>query len=489
MERPAPSSSTALAREAIGLREVLFQSITHMAPAAAVAFSIIVGANFAGGALPLSVVIALVACLCVAWCIGELARHLPSAGGMYTYVARGLHPSVGFLVAWGYALVEPLVAPLLFLIFGIVMAGTLNAEFGWSADLWWVWVIVAAAIVLALGYFGIRISARTGTILGLFEIAVFGLVSLWLIAKAKDNTLAVFGTKFANVKGFTGFSGVVAGSVYSILAFIGFEAAAPLAEEARDPKRTIRQAVIYSCIGIGLFYVFTTYAATVYFGPEKMGGFAAFGGGNPWDGLARAVWGAGWVLVFLAIVNSAIANANAGANATTRTWYAMARIRLLPPALAAVHPKYKSPHIAVLLQFVVSIVAGLALGFAFDPLPAFGFIATIAVAVVVLIYMLVNLACIVFYRRERPQEFSVFKHFVVPVVGIVVFIPAWLTAVGIPAFSFISRLSYPLSWAGIVVAAWYVLGVIYLLYLQARAPERVRDTARVFEEADASLAP
>src|SRR5687767_14355515 len=46
--------SRGLAREAIGLREVLFQSITHMAPAAAVAFSIIVGANFAAGALPLS---------------------------------------------------------------------------------------------------------------------------------------------------------------------------------------------------------------------------------------------------------------------------------------------------------------------------------------------------------------------------------------------------------------------------------------------------
>ena len=45
-----------LAREAIGLREVLFQSITHMAPGAAVAFSIIVGANFAAGALSLSVI-------------------------------------------------------------------------------------------------------------------------------------------------------------------------------------------------------------------------------------------------------------------------------------------------------------------------------------------------------------------------------------------------------------------------------------------------
>ena len=81
-----------LAREAIGLREVLFQDITHMVPAAAVAFSIIVGANFAAGALPLSVLFALVGCLLVAVSIGQLARRLPSAGGFYTYAARGLHP-------------------------------------------------------------------------------------------------------------------------------------------------------------------------------------------------------------------------------------------------------------------------------------------------------------------------------------------------------------------------------------------------------------
>ena len=94
MAQNGPSPS--LAREAIGLREVLFQSITHMAPAAAVAFSIIVGANFAAGALPLSVILALVGCLLVAVSIGQLARRLPSAGGFATYAARGLHPAVGF---------------------------------------------------------------------------------------------------------------------------------------------------------------------------------------------------------------------------------------------------------------------------------------------------------------------------------------------------------------------------------------------------------
>ncbi|HEX9312471.1 MAG TPA: APC family permease [Actinomycetota bacterium] len=477
--------STGLAREAIGLPEVLFQSITHMAPAAAVAFSIIAGAPYAGGALPLAVIIALVACLCVAISIGELAKHIPSAGGMYAYTARALHPSVGFLVAWGYAFVEPLVAPLLYLILGIVVAGTLDSEFNCAichADQWWIWAVAAALVVFVLGYFGIQLSTRAGTVLGAFEIVVFFLLSLWLIGKADHNTLAVFGTGKATVKGFTGLKGVFAGSIYAILAFIGFEAAAPLAEETRDPRRNIRKAVIYSCVGIGLFYVLTTYAATVYFGPARMGKFNLFNGGDPWEGLGHIVWGAAWVFVFLAIVNSAIANSNAGANATTRTWFAMGRIRLIPSLFAAVHPRWKSPYVSVIAQLVVGIGVALGLGFAFQPLPAFVLIATMATAVVVLIYIALNVAAIRFFLTERRTEFNPVKHLLVPVVGILFFIPGWLTAVGIRAFSFIARLSGPAARVGIVVGAWYLIGLVYLAYLYAKAPGRVRDTARVFDE-------
>ena len=210
-----------LARGAIGLREVLFQSVTHMAPAAAVAITIVIGANFAGGAEPLSVIFALVGCLLVAISIGQLAKHLPSAGGFYTYTARGLHPTVGFLVAWGYAFVEPLIAPALYMVFAGVVAGTLRDEFGWNFGVWWVVAALAAAfLVFLLGYFGIQISARIGTLLGLFEIGVFAVLAVWLIVKAGDrNTFEVFGTKFATVEGFKGISGVIAGSVYTILAF------------------------------------------------------------------------------------------------------------------------------------------------------------------------------------------------------------------------------------------------------------------------------
>jgi amino acid transporter len=482
------ASSPGLAREAIGLREVLFQSITHMAPAAAVAFSIIVGANFAAGALPLSVVFALIGCLLVAVSIGQLAKQLPSAGGFYTYAARGLHPAVGFLVGWGYAFVEPLVAPLLFLIFGNVVAGTLDAEFGWSYDTWWLVAAVAAAvIVFLLGYFGVRLSTGAGTVLGLFEVLVFAALAVTLIVKAGDaNSLGVFGTGNATVDGFEGLSGAIAGSVYTILAFIGFEAAAPLAEEAKDPRRTVRLAVVYSCLSIGLFYVLTTYAATVFFGPDRFAEFPLAGEGNPWDLLARSAWGAGWVLVFLAVANSAIANSNAAASAATRTWFAMGRIRLLPRPLEHVHPRWRSPDVAIITQFVVGVAVAVWLGLQYDPLTAFAIVGTIVTAVIIAIYIVVNLACLVFYLRERRAEFNPLLHGLVPILGIAAFLPAFLTAVGIQAFDFISALPYPISLVGPVVGIWYAIGLVYLVVLLARRPERLREMGRVFVEEPAA---
>ncbi|MCI0689326.1 MAG: APC family permease [Sporichthyaceae bacterium] len=458
-----------LASDAVGLREVLFQSITHMAPGAAVAFSITVGAQFAGGALPLSVILALVGCVLVALSIGQLAKHLPSAAGFATYASRGLHPAIGFVVAWGYALAEALVAPLLYLIFGLVVAGTLQAEYGWAFDTWWpVATIAAALLVFLFGWFGVRFSTGTGTLLGLFEIGVFAALAVWLIVEAGDgNTLEVFGTTFANNPAFSGFSGVIAGSVFTILAFIGFEAAVPLAEETRNPRRTVQVAVVASAVLIGLFYVLTTYAAAVYFGPAEFTGFAPVGA-NPWqDDLARTVWGGAWVLVFAAVIISAVANSNAAANATTRTWYALGRARLLTAMLTETHPRWKSPHLAVLVQFGLAVSVALTLGLVYGPGGAFGLVATMVTAVIIGIYILLNLACIGYYLRERRSEFNPLLHLIIPLLGVAAFVPAILTALGIKAFDFVTPLTEPLSYAGPVVGGWLVLGLLYLGYLLA----------------------
>jgi len=187
----------------------------------------------------------------------------------------------------------------------------------------------------------------------------------------------VFTTKYTP-PGFHGLNGVVAGSVFSVLAFGGFEGAAPLAEEARNPARTIRLAVLLATLSIGALYVFTTYAADVAFGPGRFASFTTGTGSASWEGMARAFYGLFWILVFLAIVNSTLANSNAGVNVSSRTAFAMGRIKAFPHQLGQVSAKHRSPVNAIMLGGVISLVVMLALGFGYDPVTAFAMVGTAA---------------------------------------------------------------------------------------------------------------
>jgi amino acid transporter len=457
-----------------------------MAPAAAVAFSIIFAVSYAGGATPLAVILALVACLTVAISIGQLARHLPSAGGLYTYAARGIHPAVGFFVAWGFMLAEPLVAPLLYLIFGNVISGYLNAHFGTPTWLWAPLAAIAGIGVWILVYRGVRISTRTGVVLGAFEIVVFLALAITLIISAgSNNTLSVFNPSTGNSNGW---GSVFAGMVYTVLAFIGFEAALPLAEETKDPRRTIPRAVILSCVLIGVFYLICYYAAIVYFGPsvaaDPVKGFFFYNGSDPWDGMAATVWGPFAVVVLLAIVNSAFANSSAGANAASRVGFALGRVGILPSAFARVHPHFKTPYIAVHVQGALGIAIAIVLGFALGgPLLAFALLGTIATLIIVLIYILTNVSNLLFYWREQRNEMNWIWNFIVPILGAVIFVPVLLAAFGIDFLGLhISALTSPANLAPWVVLAWLVIGAVVFVFLKSSAPARIDETAKTFLE-------
>jgi amino acid transporter len=281
-------------------------------------------------------------------------------------------------------------------------------------------------------------------------------------------------------------SGVIAGSVYSVLAFGGFEGAAPLAEEARNPRRTIPRAVLLATLSIGLLYVFTTYAVDVVFGPAGFSGFGSSGTGS-WEGLARSLYGLFWFFVFLAIVNSTIANANAGVNVASRTGFAMGRIGAFPHALAQVHPRHRSPVTAIVVTFVVTIAVTLGLGLGYNPVNAFAMVGTGIVLVLVAVYIVVNAACIGYFasaaRRGPGRRWNPLLHLVIPLLGIAAFVPAWLTAAGIRAFSFIGPLTAPSSYMAPGVAGFMVVGVIYLVYLYVRDPRRVTEVGLVHIDA------
>ena len=88
MEAPRSAGGSPLQRNAIGLREVFFQAVTHTGPAISAAFAIALGAAYFGGSLPLAVVLAMVGILMCAVSFGELSRHIPSAAAC-TPTSRG----------------------------------------------------------------------------------------------------------------------------------------------------------------------------------------------------------------------------------------------------------------------------------------------------------------------------------------------------------------------------------------------------------------
>jgi len=85
--------------------------------------------GFGGGATVLAVILALIASLFVASSIGQLAKHMPSAGSFYTYVSNGIHPGLGFLVGWAFELALLVGGAFLATQLGIIVSGTLTSGY------------------------------------------------------------------------------------------------------------------------------------------------------------------------------------------------------------------------------------------------------------------------------------------------------------------------------------------------------------------------
>jgi len=198
--------------------------------------------------------------------------------------------------------------------------------------------------------------------------------------------------------------------------------------------------------------------------------------------------GIGSLLVTFAILNSSLANANAGANASTRAIFALGRSRILPEAFAAVHPIYRTPVNAVHVQGVLGIVLAIALGVLFKdittggPLTTYIFIGYALGLLFAGMYIAVNIASLGYYMGEGRAEMNVVKHVIVPIVGVILLIPAFLGVLGgltIPLLDIkLSPLASPYDVVPQLVGLWMLAGIVLYFVLRARAAstlERVGD--------------
>ena len=466
---PMPSAANqpgALVPESVGFVEVIFQSLTYISPGTSLALVLPFVVAYAAGALPLVVMLIFVGCFATAWLLGEMASKLPSSGGMLTYISNALGSNVGFIAGWMYLLCLLADVAGIFLLLAFFIADQMESSFGLNTTLTWVLVTVLLAGFVTLN--GLRRASRgtrLGAILGTIEVAAFALLSLFLIVKAgSHNTLWVFTTHYATAAGYHGMSGVIAASVLTILAYQGFESAVILGEEAKRPRVSIKTGMLLAVTAILVYFVLATYASTVFFGPNRMVEFSSYGHGVPWDQLARDAWGAGWVIIFLAIVNSVTACGNAANITTTRTVFAMARAGALPRRLASTnHAGVPGP--AQIATTVVALGAAVGSAIVWGPTSAAYFLLTITSGIIIALYIVAAAACVALYARQFRDEFSIVRHVLPMLVVLVGFVPAFLATFGIRVFRFVSPLAWPDSLVAPVCIGWLLLGAAVGLYL------------------------
>src|SRR5262249_39345374 len=179
---PAAAAAPTLRREAVGLTGITFQGITHMAPAGGIALSAPFVASFAGAAFPLAWGLAGVIAIVIALSMAQLAKHIPSAGGMYTFVARGLGAKTGVLAGWLYFLYDPIVPTLCTVLVGQYVQTTLQSLYDLYFP-WWAFSLIVWAGLLVITVLGIRPSIGTAIFFSLAEVSITLALSVTVFAR------------------------------------------------------------------------------------------------------------------------------------------------------------------------------------------------------------------------------------------------------------------------------------------------------------------
>jgi amino acid transporter len=416
-------------------------------------------AGFVGAAIPLCYVIGFIVALLVANQYSEFSREIPSSGSAYTFVKEGLGSRFGFLTGWIGLIAIVLGVPYSFVLMSANLQTLVYRWFGVNIH-WTIYFVAAVGIVFAISYIGIRESLRVDLTLLVFEIGVcltLAALVLFNVGSAGGLSLIPFSPASVPAGG-----DLTVGIVLAVLSFIGFETAAALGEETRNPHRNIPRAVYGSMLVVGAFYVVMAYAATMGYGIDNMvSGYAH--DAAPFDTIARAFGGNTLaVLVDIAGILSFFSAALAIVNGGARIIYTLGREGLLPRPLAWTHPTRQTPGGAITLLCVIGLVAGVALGLALTSISAFGFLGTLDALFVLLIYFLVSAACIRFFWRQRRARFRIARHGVIPALGM-------LITGGITTLAIISPGDAPLSYIPWVVGGWLLIGIVLALIVGGKA--------------------
>jgi amino acid transporter len=466
-----PGTEHTLKRGQLGLTGITFQGITHMAPAAGTMLSAPFIATFVGPALGLAFLLAGLVALILASSVGQMARHTPSAGGYFTYIGKNLNPKLGFLAAWMYFVYDPIVPVLCTTIIGLYVEETLQSLYSITFP-WWVFSLIVWLGLGIITFLGIRPSIRTSIALSVIEVGITLALSFTIFAKngVSGHDLSA-GFTLDSVPYSPPLQGLFLALVFSVLSYTGFEATAPLAEETRDPKRNVAIGAVLGTALILVYYVIFGFATSVGFGVDRMATqFSATT--NPYYVIANSVWGkAGTILVLLALVNSGWGCSLAGQTAVIRVYYKMGKVGVLPRALGRLHPKYRTPYVAIIFQTIFSIVIGILTGNTLGPANTFGVFGAMITFGMIFVYGCGLVAVAVMYLGRYRSEFNALLHVILPAIGMAMLLAIlYYNVRPFPA--------YPFNIAPITAICWFIVGVVVVLWLSRTRPRELEEGAQ-----------
>ncbi|ALR11719.1 transporter [Mycobacteroides saopaulense] len=297
-------------------------------------------AQSAGSALLLGLAFAAVIAYCNATSSARLAAVYPASGGTYVYGRERLGDFWGYLAGWGFVVGKTASCAAMALTVGF---------YAWPAHAHA--VAVAAVVALtAINYVGVQKSAWLTRLVVAIVLAVLAAIVVTAFGSGGIDAAALDVTEVS-------ITGVLQASGLLFFAFAGYARIATLGEEVRDPARTIPRAIPIALSIALVVYAVVAVAVLTTLGPSRLATSAA--------PLLDTVTVAGvrWMepVVRIGAVVAATGSLLALVLGVSRTTFAMARDRHLPPALAAVHSRYGVPYRAELVVgLVVSILAAIA---------------------------------------------------------------------------------------------------------------------------------
>ena len=337
----------------------------------------------AGNGSWVAYVFAAVMLLLVAVNLNHFAKRATGSGSMFLYAAKELGPAVGTLAGWS------LVWAYIFV--GAAQFGAQPLFIGQLAHALGV-PIPAIAVMAALGVVCWLLAVRdvalsTVVMLVLETISVTIICVLIVTVFVKHGVVDPAQIHLEGV----GRASIGLGIATAIFSFVGFESATAFGDEARNALVTIPRAVISSVLIAATFFVFAMYA-------EILG---LHGSKPPLDQLSMPLWNladglnTGYLKIPIAIgaICSSFSVALACVNTAARIMLPMSEDGLLPKVVAAVHPRFRTPHVALALTVVVMFAIGVAMyrgGVA--PIDVFNFCGTLSSLSFIAVYLIISIA-------------------------------------------------------------------------------------------------